>query len=193
MKIPTLEVSSDMVGLKEGRILLLHNNTLETEYKFQSPGTVNSRVISCCLSSFMTLEKADSNSQLFNPNSYLSYGLLGLQPAFYLTQQSYPNIACEYTASPGIFGTKWIKYLYTYFQSWEASYRHFKKKKGFEPLGVSFPGRSDLGSLWWCIFLWSFHKKKRTREIHTDRTFCTLIILWFYLHLHSSWRSFFIL
>lgn len=117
LKIPTLEVSSDMVDLKEGRILLFHNNTLETEYKVQSPGTVNSRVISCCLSSFMTLEKADSNSQLFNPNSYLSYGLLGLQPAFYLTQQSYPNIACEYTASPGIFGTKWIKYLYTYFQS----------------------------------------------------------------------------
>lgn len=26
------------------------------------------------------------------------------------------------------------------------------KKKGFEPLGVSFPGRSDLGSLWWVYF-----------------------------------------
>lgn len=129
MKIPTFEVSSDMVDLKEGRTLLFHNNTLETEYKVQSPGTVNSRVTSCCLSSFMTLETADSNPQLFNPKSYLSYGPHGLQPAFYLTQQSYPNIACEYTASPGIFGTKWIKYLYTYFQSCEASYHHLKKKK----------------------------------------------------------------
>lgn len=88
MKIPTLEIS-----LKEGCSLLFHNSTLETKYKVQSPRTVNSRVTSYCLNSFTTLEKADSNSQLFSPKSYLSYGPLGLQPAFYLTQQSYPNIA----------------------------------------------------------------------------------------------------
>lgn len=93
MKIPTPEVSSDMVDLKEGCILLFHNSTLETEYKVQSPRTVNSRVTSCCLNSFTTLEKADSNSQLFSSKSYLSYGPVGLQPAFYLSQQSYPNIA----------------------------------------------------------------------------------------------------
>lgn len=98
----------------------------------------------------MTLETADSNPQLFNPKSY---GPHGLQPAFYLTQQSYPNIACEYTASPGIFGTKWIKYLYTYFQSCEASYHHLKKKKGLS----LWESHSQGGLIWGpcdgCIFL----------------------------------------